>query len=532
MPDRPRGNMELVASLPKPDGFFDPEGSGRRSRRRRKQPRRRQHRTTPQASADTTVTGPSSPTRSAAGLNFANSDLAFSGSLVFIGNFNGFNTYDIETPKKPQLFASVVCPGGQGDVSVHGTPAVHVGRADARPDRLRHARASPTTVSAGALPRRPDLRHQRRQEAEADRGRADVPRIAHAHARGRSRRIPTTSTSTAPARARSDPARSWPAVRARIRRTIPTRRSSASTSFRCRLRHPKRPASSIGRGSLPTPGPAPCPASGQAAITGRARRRRRLTNQCHDITVFPEIGLAAGACSGNGILLDISDPVHPVRLDQVADNELCLLALGDVQQRRHQSDLHGRVGRRHAAALPRHRSADMGRRRDLRHRRSQAAVRAATSRCRRRRPSRRIASRTTDRSSRCRAATSWRRRGTRAAFRSSTSPTRPIRSRSPSSIAGRSTRTKLITGGFWSAYWYNGNIYGTEIARGLDVFKLTPSEYLSQNEIDAASLVHSTEFNAQAPATDYVAADIGRRSRVSRSARRERKASARRVPRR
>jgi hypothetical protein len=57
--------------------------------------------------------------------------------------------------------------------------------------------------------------------------------------------------------------------------------------------------------------------------------------------------------------------------------------------------------------------------------------------------------------------------------------------------------TKLITGGFWSTYWYNGNIYGTEIARGLDIFKLTPSQFLTQNEIDAATEVHSTEFNAQ-----------------------------------
>ena len=56
---------------------------------------------------------------------------------------------------------------------------------------------------------------------------------------------------------------------------------------------------------------------------------------------------------------------------------------------------------------------------------------------------------------------------------------------------------RLITAGFWSAYWYNGNIYATEIARGLDVFKLLPSEYLSQNEIDAAMLVRSNEFNAQ-----------------------------------
>ena len=55
----------------------------------------------------------------------------------------------------------------------------------------------------------------------------------------------------------------------------------------------------------------------------------------------------------------------------------------------------------------------------------------------------------------------------------------------------------LISGGYWSAYWYNGNIYGAEIARGLDVFRLLPSEYLSQNEIDAAVLAVSDETNVQ-----------------------------------
>src|SRR5205085_727311 len=57
--------------------------------------------------------------------------------------------------------------------------------------------------------------------------------------------------------------------------------------------------------------------------------------------------------------------------------------------------------------------------------------------------------------------------------------------------------TTLITGGYWSAYWYNGVIYGSEIARGIDVFKLPPSEYLSQNEIDAAMLIRSSELNPQ-----------------------------------
>jgi hypothetical protein len=62
---------------------------------------------------------------------------------------------------------------------------------------------------------------------------------------------------------------------------------------------------------------------------------------------------------------------------------------------------------------------------------------------------------------------------------------------------GPLNKEKLITGGYWSTYWYNGRIYGAEIARGLDVFTLKPSEFLSQNEIAAAVLVHSTNFNAQ-----------------------------------
>ena len=56
---------------------------------------------------------------------------------------------------------------------------------------------------------------------------------------------------------------------------------------------------------------------------------------------------------------------------------------------------------------------------------------------------------------------------------------------------------RCITGGYWSTYWYNGHIYGSEIARGIDVFRLKPSEHLSQNEIDAATLVRSEELNTQ-----------------------------------
>jgi hypothetical protein len=57
--------------------------------------------------------------------------------------------------------------------------------------------------------------------------------------------------------------------------------------------------------------------------------------------------------------------------------------------------------------------------------------------------------------------------------------------------------THLITGGYWSTYWFNGHIYGAEMARGLDVFRLTPSEHLSQAEIEAAESVQVERFNVQ-----------------------------------
>src|SRR6185295_5719021 len=60
----------------------------------------------------------------------------------------------------------------------------------------------------------------------------------------------------------------------------------------------------------------------QGGDHGPGTQSSQITAQCHDITVFPELGLAAGACAGNGILMDIKDPVHPIRLDQVVDKNV------------------------------------------------------------------------------------------------------------------------------------------------------------------------------------------------------------------
>ncbi len=90
-------NMELVSNLPKPDGFFDPA-----------QP--------PGFVAPPRKEGEPRPPQNPNALSFTNSDLAFSGSHVIVGNYHGFNTYNIERANRPQHIASVVCPGGQGDV--------------------------------------------------------------------------------------------------------------------------------------------------------------------------------------------------------------------------------------------------------------------------------------------------------------------------------------------------------------------------------------------------------------------------------
>jgi hypothetical protein len=57
--------------------------------------------------------------------------------------------------------------------------------------------------------------------------------------------------------------------------------------------------------------------------------------------------------------------------------------------------------------------------------------------------------------------------------------------------------SRLVIGGYWSTYWYNGAIYGSEIIRGLDIFRLIPTEHLSRNEIDAANEVHLDALNVQ-----------------------------------
>src|SRR5262249_7004800 len=107
--------LERVATLPKPDGFFDPRAPAGNPAPPEPDPKAPPDPKRP----DPDAPPPFDPVASNR-LGFTNSDLAVSGNHAFVGNYHGFNTYDVERPTRPKLPASIVCPGGPGDVSEHG----------------------------------------------------------------------------------------------------------------------------------------------------------------------------------------------------------------------------------------------------------------------------------------------------------------------------------------------------------------------------------------------------------------------------
>ena len=114
-------NMTLVSSMGKPNGFFDPKNpAGDPTPAERPAGAAAPAPAPVPAPAPAPAAAAAAPRPGGGGLDFANSDLAFKGVNVVMGNFHGFNTYNVEDAKKPKLVASIACPGGQGDVSIYG----------------------------------------------------------------------------------------------------------------------------------------------------------------------------------------------------------------------------------------------------------------------------------------------------------------------------------------------------------------------------------------------------------------------------
>jgi hypothetical protein len=220
------------------------------------------------------------------------------------------------------------------------------------------------------------------------------------------------------------------------------------------------------------------------------------TNQCHDITVYSAIGLAAGACSGNGILLDIKDPVNPKRVDAVNDPNYSYWHSAsfsnDGTKVVFTDEWGGGLGARCRPNDPNVWGADaiFGLKNDKLTFESYYKMPAAQSD-----------------SENCVAHNGslipvpGRDIEVQAWYQGGISVMDFTDAAHPFEIAyfdrGPIDPKVLVLGGDWSAYWYNGHIYASEIARGLDVFELTPSKFLTQNEIDAAKTVQVSELNVQ-----------------------------------
>jgi hypothetical protein len=221
------------------------------------------------------------------------------------------------------------------------------------------------------------------------------------------------------------------------------------------------------------------------------------TDQCHDITVFPSKGIAGGACSGNGIIFDISDPLNPKRIDVVSDEGFAYWHSATFNNDGTKVLFTDEWG---GGSRPRCRTFDpltwgadaiydiVDGKLEFRSHYKLPAPQVEQENCVAHNgsiipvPGRDIF------------AQAWYQGG--LSIMDFTDSSNPVE------IAyfdrGPIHEEHLILGGYWSTYWYDGRIYGTEIARGLDIFALVPSEYLTENEIAAAELAdQGALFNPQ-----------------------------------
>lgn len=472
--------LELLSHLDKPEGFVHPDA-------------------------------PDNPA-AIGSIAHANSDLAFGGGYAFVGNFQGFNIYDLSTPTEPGLVTSVICPGGQGDMTVYeGLLFMSVEQTNGRidcgtegapggvnPDRFRGVRIFDVR----------DVRHPVQVAA------VQTCRGSHTHTLVTSpddtENVYVYNSGTSGVR--SD---------AELEGCTDTPRSSDPADFLDEDGNPiftSRYLIEVIKVPLAAPETAEIvnharvmsdPVTGNqhglwpGGDHGDGTQFTSTTDACHDITAFPEVGLAAGACEGNGILMDITDPANPMRIDEVTDPNFAYWHSatfnndgtkviftdewgGGVSARCRPGDptswganaifdiVDGEMQFASHYKLP---VTQTGFENCVAHNGSLIPV-----------PGRDIM------------AQAWYQGGVSVFdFTDSANPVEiayfdrgPVAER----VSGGGNPLATL-GGSWSAYYYNGYLYSSEIARGFDTFALLETDQLHPAEIDAAALVQFGDFNAQ-----------------------------------
>src|SRR6056297_1023717 len=492
-------NLELIASLRKPAGFFDPANPAERGAqaldeadaKRREASEESEDET---AGEESRTIAKDAENRRRPMLSFANTDLAFRDDVMVAGNYHGFNVYRLQENGVPDLAASVVCPGGQGDVSIAGdllfmSAQETRGRLDCglegvsekiSEDRFRGLRIF--DISDLTMPLQV--------------GAVQTCRGSHTHSvvsgPGEDGIITVYNSGTSQVREEEE-----------LDGCIGDIAGDERTAL-FRIDVIEVPVNNPAAARIvDSPRVFADAQSGVAAGLwrggdhGEGTQETRRTDQCHDITVFPERNIAAGACSGNGIIFDITDPAAPTRIDVVNDKGFAYWHSatfnndgtkvlftdewgGGSRARCRAWDpltwganaiydiVDGKLEFRSHFKMP---APQMESENCVAHNGSIIPV-----------PGRDIF--------------------VQAWYQGGISVIDFTDSSNPVEIAyfdrGPYFADEIITGGFWSAYWYRNHIYGTEIVRGLDVLELLPSEHLSENEIAAAKLADQGElFNPQ-----------------------------------
>ncbi|HEX6927595.1 MAG TPA: hypothetical protein VF167_19375 [Longimicrobiaceae bacterium] len=449
-------NLELIAHRPRPEGFRNPNDMG--------------------------------------DFGYANTDIAFQGNFAFLGNYNGFQIWDISNPDDPQLRSAVVCPGGQGDLSVYGNLLFM---------SVEETRGRLDCGSQGV--NEPVSRERMQGVRIFDISNLDSPRQVATVQTCRGSHTHTLVTDPND----TENVYIYVSGTSRVRPGAELAGCSGGSPdqdpntayFRIEvIRVPLDAPQNAQVVNMPRifadPQTGEIAGLWQGGAHGQGTQETAQTNACHDITVYPEVGLAAGACSGNGILLDISDVDNPVRIDEVVDPNFAYwhsaTFSNDADVVIYTDEWGGGMAPRCRASDRREWGADAiftlnGRKLEHRSYYKLPAAQTETENCVAHNgslipvPGRNIM------------VQAWYQGG--ISVFDFTDPDNPVE------IAyfdrGPMSEDELVLGGYWSAYWYNGAIYGSEIGRGLDVFRLAPSEHLTQNEIDAAMQVRMERFNPQ-----------------------------------
>ncbi|WP_379552573.1 DUF305 domain-containing protein [Qipengyuania sp. DGS5-3] len=471
-------NLRKVASLSKPAGFFDPANpADLKPPKAKDEDEKKAAETTPERGEDDTLTefAERSPL-----LDFANTDMAFFDDIMVAGSYHGYNIYRLGDDGAPGLVSSIVCPGGQGDVSVVGDILVMSveqtrGRVDCglqgvaedvSQERFRGLRIF--DISDLARPRQVGL--------------VQTCRGSHTHSivSADDTRIIVYNSGTSRIRDEEELAGcigGEPGDNRTALFSIDVIEIPLADPSQSRIVKSPRVFADPETGQIA--------GLWQGGESEEGAQDTRPTDECHDITVFPSKNIAAGACSGNGILFDISDPMNPTRIDAVFDKGFAYWHSatfnndgtkviftdewgGGGRPRCQASDpmnwganaiydiADGKLVFRSHYKMP---APQTDKENCVAHNGSIVPV-----------PGRDLF------------VQSWYQGG--LSIMDFTDSSNPVE------VAyfdrGAINKEQLVVGGYWSSYWYNGRIYATEITRGLDVFALEPSEHLTAEEIAAA----------------------------------------------